>query len=743
MLLLLINIGMENETYYIKNVSFSQVKTMLTDPGRWQSGYLLGQWDNTTTVAATVWNVAHKYVEYLLKTKWDQNTALIKAYKCIYNWPNNKSYYIDPDSFWVDVKELKFEEILSNFRTKEIKFWKSSMEILLKKVKGAIDAYLSEKILYWDVVSLEQSMEFDITDTILDRKFVLPVPMKAIADQVCRLTEDRYLIDSNNEQITVPAGSLYLEDTKFKDKFSEMDSDNPLYFFQAYFLYYTSTRQYWESPKFITFREIKTSKNRDGSSQQQTVTIMFEWDEFEMGKTDFWRYMLAYFDRVQYMQDADVMFNCFTLQPKDAVEAWKKQKAFYRNISVDQVKTHMSISNRSWEAGNNFSWHEFNLLDKWQEVDAASIEWVITIEDEIRAKMLEYWIPIQYEKTNKWFAFDQALFTPGRGVEMKRIENKIKEVQQATGYANIRIQAPVPWTKFIWIEFPKQDKDRKFLPLDWYKVKKRGLKIPIWKWIDGKVVEIDLSDSNNPHLLVAGKTWAWKSEFLNVIIDTLQGRSTIAVCDPKMVEFAWADVDEYVTHDPDIYNLLRDAKKRMMVRYALLRTEKVKDIDWYNKKFPKEKLMHHTIVIDEVESITGNKKFIYVDENDNIYFRVADIPTVTPYSQTGKPLKPRQIPTTKLPFGNEILDLIWSITKLWRWAWIHIILATQRPSVQVIDGQIKANIATRVCFSLWSTTDSQVVIDENGAEKLQGKWDMLFKHNWECTRLQSYYIKKD
>lgn len=734
---------MENEMYYIKNVSFSQVRTMLTDPGKWQSGYLLGQWDNTTTVAATVWNVAHKYVEYLLRTKWDQNKALIMAYKCVYNWPNGKTYCIDPDYFDKDVEKLKFEEILSSYKTKEIHFWKSSVNLLLDKIKGAINAYLSEKISYWDVVGLETSMEFDITETILDKKFVLPVPMKAIADQVCRLKEDRHLIDCNNEQVTIPAGSLYIEDTKFKDKFSKMDEDNPQYFFQAYFLYYTATRQFGEAPKFITFREIKTSKNRDGSSQHQTVTILFEWDEFEIGKTDFWRYLLAYFDKVKYLQESDVMFNCFTLQSDQAVEAWKKQKAFYRNIQVDQLKTHMSISNRSGEAWNNFSWHEFNLLDKWQEIEVGSMEAVITIEDEIRSKMLEYGIPIQYEKTNKWFAFDQALFTPGRGVEMKRIEGKIKEVQQATGHANIRIQAPVPWTKFIWIEFPKQDKDRKYLPLSKYKIKKRGLKIPIGKWIDGQVIEIDLTDSNNPHLLVAGKTWAWKSEFLNVVIDVLKGRSTIAVCDPKMVEFAWADVDQYVSTDEEIYYLLKETKQKMMARYLLLRTEKVKDIDGYNKKFPKDKMDHHTVIIDELEALTANKKFIYVDEGGKVYFKVANIPTITPMGQNGRMLKPVQIPTTKIPYWNEIQDLIWSITKLGRWAWIHIILATQRPSTKVIDGQIKANIATRLCFALWSSTDSQVVIDENGAEKLLGKWDMLFKHNWESTRLQSYYIEKD
>lgn len=697
---------MENETYYIKNVSFSQVGCMMRDPGQRQASYLLWQWDNKMGIAATVWCVAHKFVEYLLRTNWDQSKALNMAYKSIYNGKDKNTYYIDitglEGEYKKDLKDITFEEIKQHFRTKIIDFWTKGMDDLLKKIKGAIDWYLSEKISYGDILGLETSMEFEICETILDRKFILPVPMKAIADQVCRLTEDRHMIDHNKEQVTFPAWSIYLEDTKFKDKFSEMNQDDPKYFFQAFFLYYTSMRQYNEAPKFINFREIKTSKNRDGSSQHQVVTIIFSWDDFELAKTDFWRYMMEFFNRVKFLQDSDIMFNCFTMLPKQANEAWAKQRAFYRNIPVDQLKTKISISNRSSEAGNNFSWHDFNLLDKGKKIEKGDMTSIITIEDEIRAKMLEYGIPIQYEKTNEWYAYNQILFTPGRWIEMNKIEKKLKELQQATGYEQIRIEAPIPGTKFVGIEYPRAD--RKFLDYSEYKQKKRGLKIPMWKNLHGDTIEIDLTDSNYPHLLVAGTTGSGKSEFLKVAIESLMGKCELCLIDPKMVEFSefeWR-VAKYLVWEQEIYDFLLKLSYNMKSRYEILKEKSVKDIEGYNKKArnKKDKMERIVVIIDEFADLKHSE------------------------------------------YGNEIEHLVEKITALWRAAWIHMIIATQRPDVKIINGRIKNNIGTRICLKVWSSIDSKVIIETTGAEQLLGKWDLIFKDWVIMQRLQSFYIPK-
>ena len=173
---------MENETYYIKNVSFSQVGCMMRDPGQRQASYLLWQWDNKMGIAATVWCVAHKFVEYLLRTKWDQSKALNMAYKSIYNGKDKNTYYIDitglEGEYKKDLKDITFEEIKQHFKTKIIVFWAMRMDDLFKNIIVAIDWYLSEKISYGYIFGLETSMDFEICENIINRKIILSQPIK-------------------------------------------------------------------------------------------------------------------------------------------------------------------------------------------------------------------------------------------------------------------------------------------------------------------------------------------------------------------------------------------------------------------------------------------------------------------------------------------------------------------------------------------------------------------------------------
>ncbi len=684
---------------YIKNVSYSQVWSLMRDPGKWANERLLGQWDNTTTVAMSAWNICHKFVEHIIRTKWDETKALKRAYECIYTkW--SETYIIDPDEFNKPIKELKLEEILENFKTKKLKFTKStSMEVLLKKVKWGIDWYLSEKIHYWDILWVEQSMEHEITETILDKVFALPIPIKVIADQVCRTTDILNMVNWEKTVITIPEWSIYIEDTKFSDKFKALDIDSWQFFIQAMFLYYWVKKQYWEAPTHCNFRVTKTSKNRDWSSQQQVVTFFYSWDDFEIGKTDFWRYMMRWFELVQFFQDWDLIFNIFDMNYWD--EAWVKQRAYYRWIQPDQLKQAISVSNRSKESSNNFSWHSFNLMDKWKEItEDNNVSWEIEIEDIVRTKLLEFWLPIQYEKTNQGYAYNQILFSPWRWVEMRRLESKLKELQQATGLEQIIIQAPVPWTSFIGIEYPRAD--RKYLEYSKYKRKSRGLKIPVWNSLDWKTTEIDLTDSNYPHLLVAGTTWSGKSEWLKVAIESLVWKCSLWLIDPKMVEFAEYEdrADKYLVWEKEVNINLRQLFYEMKKRYEIMKHRWVKDIAEYNKK-TRNKLERIVIIIDEFWDLKHSA------------------------------------------FWQEIEKTVEQITALWRAAWIHMIIATQRPDVKIINGRIRNNITIRVCLKVASDIDSKVILWKPWAEHLLGKWDLIFKDWSKSNRLQSFYIPKE
>jgi len=111
-----------------------------------------------------------------------------------------------------------------------------------------------------------------------------------------------------------PKGTLYIDDTKFKGKFSEINVGNPNYFFQAFFNYYTVWKYLGERPEYMIFREIKLSKNSDGSSQHQTVVFHFSGEDFELHKAFFWRYYLEAMERMKFIQERDFLFNIFDWQ---------------------------------------------------------------------------------------------------------------------------------------------------------------------------------------------------------------------------------------------------------------------------------------------------------------------------------------------------------------------------------------------------------------------------------------------
>lgn len=691
------------DDFYVKNMSFSQLTKFTNNTWDWQNQRVLWIYDTKMSVSWAVWSVAHKFVEVYLQT-WKITEAVMHSNKCIYGWSDWKTYLIDIDQFKVG-KKPTLKEVQDNWKSKWINFGKSwTHEKLLKDIEKARASFLSEKIDFGKVLSVEHSMEHEVQDVLWGSlKVISPLPFKCISDIIWKTTSEvsyEIMDDWKSWIKKYPKWTLYIEDLKFKWKFSDMRLDNPSYFFQALFNYYCVWVEFGQKPAFMIFRENKISANRDGSSQQQTIIYHFSWLDFELYKTFFWRYLLETFERIKLIQERDFLFNIFSAYW--AEWEFEKQKAYYMDVKVWQLKQRISVAEHSKVANKIPMWNREWIIDEDTKIDKIEVEELNMdkIEDQIRVKFADYWIPLEYIKTIEWYAIKQALFSPERWVRMKDVESKLQEIQQATGIEEIRIEAPVPWTKFVWVEFPNEN--RRFLPLSEYTIKKKWLIIPIWKWIDWKTVEIDLSDSDNPHLIVAWKTWSWKSEFLKCTIESIIDKCDMVLIDPKMVEFmSFADrAKKYLTNNEEIFDYLTSLNSQMHTRYKLLRENKVTDIKSYNKK-AKQKLKPIVVVFDEFEKITF------------------------------------------WTYWDEIQWLVWQLTNLWRAAWIHLIIATQRPTVKVVNWQIKANISTRVCLSLWSSVDSKVVLDEAWAEKLLWKGDTLFKHNWKTVRLQSYYIPNE
>lgn len=722
--------NLEKQEFLISNISYSQLRTFLTNPGEWQNNRLLWKYDNKVWISGAVWTVLHTFVEQYLKFWWLEK-AIEKAFSTIYNSENGLTYIVPISEIENLQNEIetyknnpeKVENIKKSFDSwvwnlfwvRVVDFWKTgSNEKLIKDIKAWVEAFLSENVDYWEVLEVEFSMETEAFEKLWWTTLVSsPIPFKAISDEICRTTSQKVImVDWAPE--TLDPGVLFLEDTKFKATHTDMNAEDPKYIFQAFFNYYCVLNHFWEAPKYMIFREIKTSKNKDWSSQHQTITIPFFWKTFEEYKIYFWRFLLETFERIKLLQERDFLFNIFDVY--NWSQEWEKQKAYYLDVEVWQLKSRIAQTSKNRFSQNvPVMWDRDPLLKNskniWKDVE---VEDLFSTENKIRNAFRNFWVLVNFEKKVEGYSFDQYLFSTARWVTMWKVKMHLPEIIQALEVEKwIRIEAPVLWTKFIWVEIPKTE--RRFAKLTEKPKWERPI-IPVWKTVDWKTIEVDLSDSGSPHLIVAWKTWSWKSEFLKSAVFSLAKKWEIILLDPKKVWLLKVKkyANQYLSDHEEI---------DLMFELLLLEMDNRYKAFW---EFWVEN------IYDEKIKGKFEEKFIFVDE-------FADL--VNAQKQIAKYDKLGQITGYNVVnLWVQILNKVGRLVALGRACWIHLIIATQRPSVKVIPWDIKANIATRICFALATEVDSKVVLDESWAENLLGKWDMIFSNEGEKKRLQWFYI---
>ncbi|HZX20779.1 MAG TPA: DNA translocase FtsK, partial [Clostridia bacterium] len=284
---------------------------------------------------------------------------------------------------------------------------------------------------------------------------------------------------------------------------------------------------------------------------------------------------------------------------------------------------------------------------------------------------------------------------PSAGVKVSKIVNLSDDIALNLAAQAIRIEAPIPGKAAIGIEIPNEDVStvalKEVLDSSNYKNSTLNLPFALGKDVSGTSIVTDIS--RMPHLLIAGATGSGKSVCINVLILSILYNSSpdmvrLVLVDPKVVELSQYNgiphlLIPVVTDPRRATNALNWAVDEMSKRYKMFAENSVRDIDGYNKKFEENKIPYIVIIIDEL----------------------ADLMMVAP---------------------NDVEDAICRLAQVARAAGLHLIIATQRPSVDVITGVIKANIPSRIAFSVASQTDSRTILDMGGAEKLLGKGDMLF-----------------
>ncbi|KAA0119143.1 DNA translocase FtsK [Streptococcus sanguinis] len=311
---------------------------------------------------------------------------------------------------------------------------------------------------------------------------------------------------------------------------------------------------------------------------------------------------------------------------------------------------------------------------------------------------------------------------PAVGVRVNRISNLADDLALALAAKDVRIEAPIPGKSLVGIEVPNSEVATVTFRELWEQSKtdaSKLLEIPLGKAVNGSVRSFDLAKM--PHLLVAGSTGSGKSVAVNGIIASILMKARpdevkFMMVDPKMVELSvYNDIPHLlipvVTNPRKASRALQKVVDEMENRYELFSKVGARNISGYNAKVAEYNAQ------SEYKQVPLPLIVVIVDE-------LADLMMVA---------------------SKEVEDAIIRLGQKARAAGIHMILATQRPSVDVISGLIKANVPSRIAFAVSSGTDSRTILDENGAEKLLGRGDMLFKPIDENhpVRLQGSFISDE
>lgn len=308
---------------------------------------------------------------------------------------------------------------------------------------------------------------------------------------------------------------------------------------------------------------------------------------------------------------------------------------------------------------------------------------------------------------------------PSSGVKVSRIANLVDDIALAFAAPGIRIEAPIPGKAAVGVEIPNRDKGfvyfRDVLETEAFQKTEGRLIVALGKDIAGNPIVTDLTETL--HLLVAGSTGSGKSVCLNTIIASLLFRATpedvrILMIDPKRVELSIYNgiphlIAPVVTDSKKAAGYLKWVCEEMENRYKIFQMAGARNITQYNEMLDKGIL--EQIADDDVEAGKGGGETSFNPRRLPYIVVILD-----------------ELADLMMVAKNDVEDAIARLAFMARAAGIHLILATQRPSVDIVTGIIKANIPSRIAFAVSSQIDSRVILDMPGAERLLGKGDMLF-----------------
>jgi len=485
-------------------------------------------------------------------------------------------------------------------------------------------------------------------------------------------------------------GRIVIVDHKITAAYTKEDDIDGSKIIQAMFNYFTVYTHTGEAPYSFTFREFKHTKNADNSPQTREYTfvynevpMMFElFYRLYQDITDMLLGKAVFLPNFKAMWDKEVSILSYIYRldvQEERNQAFKKMKV--DNITdflKEKIQKEGSIKKYMEQVASQF-------------VSAKTLNYKdMTIEERIKMKLAEHGIGLEFHSKVEGYSVDLYKYEPSIGLKMSKIEGYTKDIEQVVEISGIRILAPIADSGLVGFEIPR--KERRF-PSG--KPEANGFNLAMGVNTMGQVVRMDIREA--PHIIVAGTTGSGKSVWLDSIIDQITDipNAEVYLADPKFVELtSWRGAAaDYADNPEDIEMMLTGLVLEMNDRYKILQNLGVKNIKDTD-------LTYKFLIFDEYGDVVSSK-------ND---------------------------------FTESIKNSILLLAQKARAAGIHVILTTQRPSVKIISGDIKANYPVRVAFKTASSIDSQVILDQGGAEKLLGKGDALLFNNGKVERIQGYNL---
>jgi S-DNA-T family DNA segregation ATPase FtsK/SpoIIIE len=362
-----------------------------------------------------------------------------------------------------------------------------------------------------------------------------------------------------------------------------------------------------------------------------------------------------------------------------------------------------------------------NLLDKpVASIGQYSKETLEAMSRQVELKLKDFGVDVKVVAVHPGPVITRFELDPAPGIKGNQIINLSKDLARSLAVVSVRIVDVIPGKPYIGLEIPNENRELvtlgEILNTNQYESISSPLALALGKNISGVPVVTDLDKM--PHLLVAGTTGSGKSVALNAMILSLLYKSTASevrmiMIDPKMLELSVYEgipnlLSPVVTDMKEAANALRWCVAEMERRYKLMAKLGVRNISGYNRKV--------TEAIDKGQPISDPFYIPLTDEEEIPYLE--KLPFIVVVID--------ELADMMMTTGKKVEELIARLAQKARAAGIHLILATQRPSVDVITGLIKANIPCRIAFQVSSKVDSRTILDQMGAEQLLGHGDMLF-----------------